>query len=162
MSEVLIRPYHGTDREALVRLFEQFLDYLVALDPLGRLRREPGYGEFYVDNVCQLADSGGTFLVAELEGQIIGLAAGAEELRPESYLLDHHPSRLGRVEELYMSDAARGTGVGKRLLAAVEDFLAGLGCDTVVLSVMAANQLARDFYKSQGYRPRDIEMLKVL
>ena len=56
-----IRTYRPEDREQAIRLFDAFQDYLIALDPLDRLCRLPGYGELYVARTVKETTEEGTF-----------------------------------------------------------------------------------------------------
>ena len=53
MAEII--PYQD-HKEILVQLIEELQDYLIALDPLKRLRRLPEYGEVYVSNLLNKID----------------------------------------------------------------------------------------------------------
>lgn len=62
------------------------------------------------------------------------------------------------VQDIYVSDAARGLGVGKGLLAkvmAVQDWDARF----ITLGVSAENSLANGFYRRLGFRKRGYEFL---
>lgn len=157
-----IRPYRPEDREQAVILFEAFQDYLIALDPLDRMCRLPGYGEQYVTRTIRDTSKEGTFQVAEQSGVLVGLVAGYIKRQKTDDLLDHVPSVTGWVTELYVSPEARGSGVGKKLLVAAEDFFRSSGCDVSRLVVFVPNNFARRFYDGQGYSERDIELIKAL
>ncbi len=58
------------------------------------------------------------------------------------------------IEELYVRDAARGTGLGRRLLASVAAIAAARGCPRVDLDVLHWNP-ARQFYERAGLHHMD-------
>jgi GNAT superfamily N-acetyltransferase len=58
--------------------------------------------------------------------------------------------RVGVLETLVVDAGARGTGVGRVLLAAVRDHLAGLGIRVMKISVIAGNEGAVRFYQREG------------
>ncbi|WP_225333829.1 GNAT family N-acetyltransferase [Halomicrobium urmianum] len=66
----------------------------------------------------------------------------------------------GIVENIYVTPAHRGCGVGSELLAAAERTLEERGVDAVALDVMADNESARRFYRRHGYEPHRVQMEK--
>jgi GNAT superfamily N-acetyltransferase len=58
------------------------------------------------------------------------------------------------IDELYVRDDRRGTGVGAQLVAVSESFLASLGCKNVALQVGRNNHAGRAFYEKRGYSAR--------
>jgi GNAT superfamily N-acetyltransferase len=55
------------------------------------------------------------------------------------------------VEQVYVADAQRGTGVAQRLLAEAERQVAAAGYRTTWLAVVAGNARARRFYERSGW-----------
>jgi GNAT superfamily N-acetyltransferase len=161
-GSVTIRSFVTNDRVQAARLFEDFQDYLIAMDPLDRLCRLPGYGESYVAKTVAETMQEGIFNVAEIDGSLIGLVAGYVKRQKPEDLTGHVPSVVGWVTELYVSPEVRGGGVGVMLLEAAEDSFRGSGCDVSRLAVFAPNFLARHFYDRQGYGERDVELIKGL
>ena len=76
-------------------------------------------------------------LVARRDGRVLGAAIG--EVGPDTYLAN-----------LIVDDAERGTGVGSRLLAAVESLAAEQGCRRLTLRTQADGP-ARAFYEARGW-----------
>jgi GNAT superfamily N-acetyltransferase len=66
---------------------------------------------------------------------------------------------LGRpgvyLEDLYVSPAWRGRGLGRRLLAHVASVAVDRGCGRMEWSVLDWNNLALDVYRKIGARPMD-------
>ncbi len=52
---------------------------------------------------------------------------------------------------MYVTPAARGRGVGRRLVQAVLDEAAGRGCDRVLLEVTSGNDAAATLYERMGF-----------
>jgi ribosomal protein S18 acetylase RimI-like enzyme len=77
----------------------------------------------------------------------------------ETGLFDQDATR-GIVENVYVRPGSRGRGVGSELLAAAEDALTDDGADVIALSVMAANERAREFYRDHGYEPHRVTLEK--
>lgn len=59
------------------------------------------------------------------------------------------------LEDLYVSPAARGKGVGKALLQHLAQIALARGCGRFEWWVLDWNQKAIDFYKSIGAKPMD-------
>ena len=83
------------------------------------------------------------FLVARDDG---GEAVGCGGLRPIE------PGMV-ELKRMYVLPDHRGSGIGRLLLAALEDEARALGAERVVLETGAAQHEAVGLYKSSGYRP---------
>ena len=58
--------------------------------------------------------------------------------------------QVGTLETLVVADGARGTGVGRELLDAARERLAGWGAEVMTISVIAGNEGALRFYRREG------------
>ncbi len=81
-------------------------------------------------------------MVAESDGQITGAAI----------VLLRRTLDIGRLYSLSVAPAARGQGLARRLLLAVESAAAARGCSRMRLEVRASNAPARRLYDGAGYR----------
>lgn len=59
------------------------------------------------------------------------------------------------LEDLYVTPAARGSGVGKALLSHLAAIAVDRGCSRFEWAVLNWNQKAIDFYKAMGAEPLD-------
>jgi GNAT superfamily N-acetyltransferase len=59
---------------------------------------------------------------------------------------------LAEIKRMYIRPRSRGQGVGRALLAALEQAAADLGADTVRLDTGAKQPLAEGMYERSGYR----------
>lgn len=88
-----------------------------------------------------LASSEGAVLVAERDGEVLGLTryavAGTE----------------GAVHSLYVAPRAHGGGIGKALLDAATDALRSSETTAAALWVFAANAPSIAFYTARGWSP---------
>ncbi len=84
------------------------------------------------------------FFVANNDGQIVGFCHGYLRILAEV------PEAI-EIGGLAVSDSAQGKGVGRSLVAAVEEWAREMGIKTVVLSSNIKRTEAHDFYKHVGY-----------
>ena len=111
-----------------------------------------GYLEFYETSVPEevyqtyfqrlLGDDPQDYhgLVAERDGELIGLT---------HYLFHRHGWRIENViylQDLYVSEAARGTGAGRALIEAVYARADAAGCPSVYWLTQDFNKTARQLY----------------
>ncbi|MET8292328.1 GNAT family N-acetyltransferase [Streptomyces sp. NPDC048448] len=124
------------DEDALGRLDRATWSTQHAVMP----RPQPPYEPFYNDRFGPR-----DHLVAELDGVLVG------------YVRLGHPTTLAcnshvrQIQGLAVSDAARGTGVGRALLRAVQDEARRQGARRISLRVLGHNTPARKLYESEGF-----------
>jgi len=83
----------------------------------------------------------GAFLVARLDGRPVGCGA-VKATEPG----------VGSIKRMWVSREVRGTGVGRRLLLALEKEAAGLGMGLLRLETNRSLHEARALYRRNGYR----------
>ena len=66
---------------------------------------------------------------------------------------------LINIHDIAVRPEARGRGVGRKLLRAVEDEARKLGCGKVTLEVRSDNTLAKGLYQRVGFKPSEPETL---
>ncbi len=126
MSET-IRPFVEADEEHVVALWHATGLVVPWNDP-------------HRDIARKLTTQPELFLVAERSGQLLGTVMAG------------YDGHRGWVNYLAVTQAAQGGGLGRRLMEAVEEALAGRGCAKVNLQVRAGNAAAMAFYEALGYR----------
>jgi ribosomal protein S18 acetylase RimI-like enzyme len=84
-------------------------------------------------------------LVAEREGEIVGIASGGA-------IRGDEPGHLGEVERLYVGTPHQRTGVGTRLFVALAARLSRAGLEPFVVFTPSHNVWARRFYERLGGR----------
>ena len=102
---------------------------------------EPGANRFHLDPE-EVADGRGTFLVVYRGGTPVGCGA----LR----LLDAETAELKRM---YVSPIVRGSGLGRRLVAALEAEARALGVRRLVLETGVRQAAALALYRATGFHP---------
>lgn len=163
MSNIDVRHYQRGDAAQVVALFDEFQDYLIALDPFKRLRRLPGYGEHALQQtLADVATHDGVFFVAVDGDMVVGFAAGTITHPTATDLLWLVPTVRGRVTELFVQANYRGRGVGTRLLQTTEGYLIERSCTVIRIEVFVPNHAAHRLYQKLGYHDMDIDMTKVV
>lgn len=97
----------------------------------------------------RLADdaSPGAFLVAEVDGRVVGLATTGPSRD------DDADEATGEVYSIYLDPDVIGRGVGRTLFAAAVADLVSRGFSRGTLWVLTGNARARRFYEAAGWRP---------
>ena len=86
-------------------------------------------------------------LVASVEGAAVGLGR-ADVLQEEPLFRLRRPRHCGYIDQMFVLPPWRRRGLGRRLLAALEGWLAGEGVDHVLLHAAPG---ATPFYQPAGY-----------
>lgn len=94
--------------------------------------------------------------VAEVDGQVVGLAA----LRLLPQALD--PVPYAELSELYVDEAHRRHGVGRALVRHIEAEARAAGAQQMVLLTAWRNTNAHAFYHALGYRLYTVTMRRAL
>lgn len=69
---------------------------------------------------------------------------------------------VGYVSVVAVAANAAGSGVGRRLMLAAEDWARRQGCALITLEVFAANTVARSVYDRLGYQEQTVKLAKKL
>ncbi|WP_040163513.1 GNAT family acetyltransferase [Microbacterium gorillae] len=133
MSAV-IRPFRIDDTEAVVTLWREA--------GLTRPWNDP-----YRDIERKLTEQPEFFLVATVDDAVAGtVMAGWDGHR-------------GWMSYLATSDAQRGTGIGRALVAAAEHALEAAGCPKIMLMVRSDNDAVIGFYNALGYGTDEVRVM---
>lgn len=140
----------GNDRRQLVAFMSALQDLERAAEP----NRTPGpdMAEGHVAALVAWAQArpGGSVLVAEIAGEVIGfLITGVEEelgtYVPEDVRL------VGDLSDLWVEPAFRGRGIARALIAEAEARLREAGIRRAEISTLPSNCDARALYRHLGY-----------
>lgn len=126
-----------------------------ALRPLIDYRDLEGVLREDVD--AMLADRNTTVMLAEVGGTPIGYVSGHVEVDERRIA-----RKRGIMGDWYVDESARGQGVGKELVAALEAAFLSSGCDTMESATWAFNTGARKAHKALGFSEVQIVYRKVL
>lgn len=84
---------------------------------------------------------------------LLARAEGSNALLGSCLVITRRNSRKARLYSIATAPAARGQGLGARLLAAAESAARKHGCDTMRLEVAEDNARAIELYRANGYTP---------
>jgi ribosomal protein S18 acetylase RimI-like enzyme len=112
----------------------------------------PKYGDWLKERA---KDPQSVFLVAlERDRLVAFLIATIEQAAPI-----YRPSEYGLIRDLWVEQGHRRAGLGRSMTQAAIARFAELGVKQVRLEIAAANEPARRFFASCGFRPSATEML---
>ena len=109
---------------------------------------EPGATHFRLDP-DEVAPGNGAFLVVRRADRPVG--CGALRTLREPALLAALGARGGELKRMYVAPEARGHGIGRALLARLEDEARALGLARLVLETGTRQQEALALYRRAGF-----------
>lgn len=160
---IVIRNYLAKDKADVIRLLIDLQDHVAKLDPWKRNRRRQQFdGAGFLKHTLKELTNFDRLLVAVDGKKVVGLVqVHAPQPSAKSQMEWKAGSKpSGYVEQLMVDQAARGLGVGKKLMKAAEQYLKQVGCGVVFVGCFATNTPTLEFYRSQGYVERNIEFAK--
>lgn len=160
---IKIIEYSNNYIEDVKNLLVELQNYIVNIDDekIQKLKNE--YKEKYFDlTYSKIKKYSGKIFLAQENNNIVGLIAGIIEEKDEEDKLTNSCPKRGKILELIITKQFRGKHIGNQLLNAIETYLISLNCDYVSNDVFAPNQNALKFYTKEGYKERNIEIIKKL
>jgi GNAT superfamily N-acetyltransferase len=138
-----LRAATGNDADALAELMTQ-LGYGC----------EPGEIPARIEKLA--AQPGVLLAVAEHDGKVVGVVTG--------HLVNaiHKTEPVAMLTALVVLESARGLGIGKQLVAHVEDWARSRGASTISLTSALRRVEAHEFYKALGYEHTGVRLAKSL
>ena len=148
------------DRDAMLGFIMDLQHFEHALEPNRRL--DPPVAATYLAKLQRdVAERGGKFYIADDDsGSAIGWAV-VNEADDDVYVVENE-RRFVYISELYVDEAARGTGVGRALIAACEAWAKTRGIAVMQIGVLAQNTRADRIYRRAGYAPYAYQLRKYL
>ena len=157
--EITIRRGEQRDLAVVGEMGAQLVRMHHAFDARRFLTPPAGVAEGYASFLgTQLARDDVAVYVADREGTVVGYVyAGVEpmswmELREEA----------GFIHDIFVIEAARGSGVAVRLAEAAIAWLAGRGMPRVLLWTVPQNEAARRLFGRLGFRQTMMELTREL
>lgn len=93
--------------------------------------------------------------LAERDGCLVGFVAGRVRALPPFF----GGGSAGFISEVFVSDAARGAGVGRQVLAHALDWFTSQAITRVELQVVSGNPDAIRFYEELGWHQELVQMV---
>ena len=93
----------------------------------------------------------GFTLVAEDGAGLLGFLIGIRDQEEGTYVVPEARA-FGYVTDIFVSDRARGRGIGRALMAEAERRFQAAGLPAVRVTALAANRAAGATYEALGYR----------
>lgn len=104
---------------------------------------DPTHHQSFAGHLRQL---GNVTLVAELDGDVVGVI----DMEYHQRLGDHRPQ--ARVNDVVVTDRARGAGVGTDLLRRAEELARKRGCFRMALVTAGWREASIAFYRREGWQ----------
>jgi ribosomal protein S18 acetylase RimI-like enzyme len=160
MPALEITPYDTMDESEVVGLVRELQAHEAKL--FDRMMPPNEMGSWYILRLLQkVGETGGTFLVARLEGRIVGYATLLARQTTET-VLDEVVYSYASIGDLVVAESARGLGIGARLIEECENLARADGQKWLRITVLAANARARQLYERMGFTDCFIDMEKPL
>jgi len=155
---VTIRPACAEDRP----LLEAFMSALQEIEREMEPNRFPG-PEMAAQHLAwleeQVAAHEGAVLLAEAEGVPVGFLICFTDEDP-GFFVRREEARFGYIADLYVEEAARGSGTAQALMEAAEAHFRALGIRQLRLFAVAGNARAQAFYAKLGYGLYEVSLRK--
>ncbi len=141
------------------------LDFIVALQRYESFL-EPNHlidhakAEDYFDYLLERTAKGIILMADDDAGRTIGWAVVYEEVSEAFIRADER--RFAYLAELYVRDDVRGSGSGRKLIAACEEWAVANGYATMRIDLLTRNTGAARAYEKAGYAPYCQEVKKRL
>lgn len=157
---MIIRRATREDKEQILRLIYEFDEYF-AKDKLFSDEILPFTQykdrETLFENVVNtwLSNSENFIFVAEDNGKLVGHIVGSIQMKNDRIL-----DKEGSIDEWFVTESARGGGVGKQLYDALLEIFKEKNCNHVGLKVYSANKNTIGLYHKIGFLDLELTMVK--
>lgn len=153
MDEIRIRIALASDRDALLVMAERLQEGVAPWRDPHQVRR--AVTDWVRESLAKLSDPGKAAFVAERNGEVVGFVCVSER----SHFTGDVDTYIG---ELVVAKRAEGSGIGRALVEAAEDWGRSRGRKRVAVDTGAANAPARRFYAALGYEEEDITVSRAI
>ena len=159
-ASITVRDATPEDRPQLVGFMADLNAYEHALQPDRALGEKAADAHLaYLESL--VARQRGFVLVAEESGGVQGFLLGIVEEEDGSYVIPE-ARPYGYVTDLFITEIARGRGVGRALMGEAERRFRDAGLPSIRVTALAANEGACGTYEGLGYQHHAITFIKPL
>lgn len=145
------KKYEEVVKDLLVELQE----YIAEIDDWHLNIMTPEYRETYFKkNIKPYLSKENKIFLAVDDGAVLGMIFGKIMEYDEEDKCCYACPKAAEIKELIVSKSARGKGVGKKLLEAMEEYFKGIGCEYCHIDVFEPNVGGLRFYEREGYITR--------
>lgn len=147
MSIITIRPATKADFPAIKELWKEFMDFHKERDPFfARVDdAHEDFGRFMQNN---LSKNDWLILVAAAGDQVIGYGSATIMSYPPIYV----EPRYGYIQDVAVTEAYRGQGVGQQLFARMVTWFREKNISRLELEVAATNEVSQAFWQKIGFK----------
>jgi ribosomal protein S18 acetylase RimI-like enzyme len=158
---MIVRDARPEDRPALVRFMAALQEFERGLEPNRTPGVEMANSHLSVLEAWVAEHPGGGVLVAESEDQPVGFILFGVDQEMGTYVPEETRS-MGRISDLWVEPASRGSGAARALISAAEARLREAGLKRVEIYAVAGNARAIKLYQTLGYGPYEVSLAKGL
>lgn len=165
--EITVRPWRTGDGEGLASAWLDAARYYAELAPdTFRVPDADGLPEFFERRMAEDGEAGELHLVAEVGDQVVASAWARIEPPVDSarYQLQRQLTQTRLiVDGIVVAEAFRRSGVGVRLMDALETWGRERGATVALLDTYPESAVSLPFFQERmGYRRRSLRLLKAL
>lgn len=147
--------YEDKYLEDVKDLLVELEEYIVSIDKDELDILHPEYREKMATiDLEEVKNENGKCYLAIEDNHAIGLIMGTIPEYDEYDYLDYKCPKRGIITELVVSKNIRGKGIGKYLIAKMEEYFKSEKCEYVLVDVFAYNYSGINFYEREGYHHR--------
>ncbi len=152
-EDPLIREANSDDIEAVTSLYLELRAHHGTLAPQNP-RYHVAEARWRELTEAAIKGTGYVVLVVEHEENVIGCAKFSYADKPWGLSCE--------IDTLIVAQTVRASGIGRRLMAAIEEHAKSRGARGMRVDVLKENEDGRRFYEALGYRPAAIRYMRQL